>query len=106
MMTCAGKLNYYVELQSQSTAQDAAGEEVESFATLANVWAERMSRKVSERYIDDQFSGKRSSVWRIRYRSDVDNLDRLVYNSVNYDIIGVYEEGKERDLIIVTEAIL
>lgn len=104
--SCAGKLNRYIELQTSSPSQDAGGEYIDSWSTLANVWAEKLSSKASEKYTGEQFQGYRTIVWRIRYRTDVNNLARVVWESNNYDVLGVTEEGYKQDLIIITEAIL
>lgn len=106
MKTCAGKLNCYIELQTDSNTQDSFGEDVETWSTLANVWAERMNQSVAEKWTGEQYAGKRTVTWRIRWRSDVDNLDRVVYDGENYGIIGVIETGRREDLLLVTEAIL
>ncbi len=101
-----GKLNRQILIQQNTPVQDGFGEPIESWGSLATVWAEKMSPKVAERYTGHQFNGTRSIVWRVRWRSDVTELMRVVYNSINYDIIGTYELGMNQDLIIVTEAIL
>ena len=101
-----GKLNRRVVIESNTPVQSPTGEPVEAWSTLATVWAEMMKPSVAERYIGDQFAGFRGIVWRVRYRTDIDNLMRVVYESVNYDITGVYEMGFKRDLLIVSEAVL
>ena len=106
MNTCAGKLDHYVELQTDSSTQNSYGEDVETWSTLTNVWAARLSNKAAERYTAGQYVGTTTTTWRIRFRSDVDNLQRLVYNSENYGILGVYPEGKNADLILITELII
>jgi len=101
-----GKLNRRVTIESNTPSQSTTGEPVESWSTLDTVWAEMMKPSVAERFMGDKFAGFRGIVWRIRYRSDIDNLMRVVYSSVNYDIVGVYESGYKQDLIIVSEAVL
>ena len=99
-----GKLNRRVIIEDNTPVQSSTGEPVEAWATFATVWAELMKPSVAERFLGDQFAGFRGIVWRIRYRSDITNLMRVVYSSVNYDITGVYESGYKQDLIIVSEA--
>ena len=101
-----GKLNRRIVIEDNTPVQSSTGEPVEGWATFATVWAEMMKPSVAERYIGDQFAGFRGIVWRVRYRSDITNLMRVVYSSVNYDITGVYEMGYKRDLLIVSEAVL
>jgi len=104
--SCSGKMNKRVVLESNTPAQDGYGEPIESWSTIATVWAEQLSAKGSERFRGEQNSGFEDIVWRIRYRTDVDNLDRLTYNGKTYDLLGAIEEGNKDSLILSTRAIL
>ena len=104
--TCAGKLNRRIALQSNAPIQDTYGDMIESWSLIGNVWAEMVSAKGSEKFTAQQDAGFDTVVWRIRYRSDLDNLDRVVYDGQNYDILGVNEEGYRTNLILITKAIL
>lgn len=101
-----GKLDRYVTLESNTPSADGYGEPIESWSTIANVYAEKMNPKAVERYVNYQDAGFKNHVWRIRWRSDVDNLDRLVHNSENYNIIGVTEVGRKHYLLLMTELII
>jgi len=104
--SCAGSRDRYIELQSNTPTEGAGGEQVPGWSTLANVWAKKLSTKASEKWTGEQFVGKRVIVWEILHRTDVDNLDRVVYESNNYDILGVTEVGYKQGLMLITEAIL
>jgi len=104
--TCAGKLNRRLALQSNTPSQDSYGDTIESWSLIGNVWAEMVSAKGSEKFTGQQDAGFDTVVWRIRYRSDLDNLDRVVFESQNYDILGVNEEGYKTNLILITKAII
>lgn len=101
-----GKLNRRIIIEQNTPAQAVTGEPVESWATFATVWAEMMKPSIAERYLGDQFAGFRGIVWRIRYRSDITNLMRVTFESANYNIEGVHEQGFKKDLIIISEAVL
>ena len=107
-MSCsaAGKLDRQILIEQNTPVQDGFGQPIESWGTLATVWAEKLNPKVAEKYVGDKFVPTRSIVWRIRFRGDVTELMRVVYNSNNYGIIGTYEEGRRKYLIVVTEALL
>lgn len=105
-VTCAGKLNKRVVLETNTPTQDGYGEPIESWSTIASVWAGKLSAKASESFRGEQNAGFRVTVWRIRYRTDVDNLDRLTYGGEKYNVTGVTEEGNKDALILTTEAIL
>lgn len=105
--TSAGRMNRRIQLQADSVAQDEYGEDVESWVTFATVWAELLNQKATERYTGNQRVGMQTFTWRIRYRSDVTNLSRVVYDGKNYLVEGVTEgEGLKRELILTTTAIL
>jgi len=105
-VTCAGKLNRRVVLETNAPTQDSYGEPIESWSTIATVWASKLSATASEKFKGEQLAGHRTIVWRIRYRTDVDNLDRLTYGGEKYNVEGVTEEGNKDALILITEAIL
>ena len=104
--TCAGKLNKRIVLETNTPAQDGYGEPIEAWSAIASVWAEKMSAKASERFRGEQLAGYKTIVWRIRYRTDVDNLDRVTHDGQNFGMIGVTEEGNKDSLILITKAIL
>lgn len=105
--TVAGRFNRRIELQADSSGQDAYGEDVESYSTFATVWAEMMSQRAAEKFTGGQRVGTQSISWRIRYRDDVDNLSRVVYDGKVYMVEGVTEgEGRRQELILTTTAIL
>lgn len=104
--SCAGKMNKRVVLETNTPTQDGYGEPIEGWSTIGTVWAEQLSAKASERFRGEQTSGFEDIAWRIRYRNDVDNLDRLTYNGKTYDLLGTAEEGNKSSLILFTKAIL
>jgi head-tail adaptor len=70
------------------------------------IWAEKLSAKASEIFKSEQVVGIKSVAWRVRYRTDIDNLDRIFYDNEHFNVIGITEEGNKDSLIIVTEAVL
>lgn len=102
----SGKLDRLVTLETNTPSADTHGQPIESWSTIASVYAEKMNPKAVERYVNNQDAGFRTVVWRIRWRSDVDNLDRVTYDSNNYQVKGVTEVGRKHYLLLLTEAIL
>lgn len=105
---CAGSLNKRIILQSNTPAQDAYGAPIESWTTLATVWAEKVpqSKYANEKFKSDLTIGTLTVSWRIRYRTDVDNRCRLTHGGNIYNILGVEEEGVKDSLLLITEAII
>jgi SPP1 family predicted phage head-tail adaptor len=70
------------------------GEAVETWTTLATVWAEKIPVRGSERYAAMQTVAEVDTRFKIRYRTDVSPLDRVVCNGITYDVLGVLEIGR------------
>lgn len=106
----AGRLNRRIVLQRNTPAQDAYGTPIESWATIATVWAARATldntSAFKEQFSSDVTIGVLPVVWRIRYRSDIDNLCRVTYGGNSYDILGVEEKGLKDSLLLITKAII
>ena len=71
MALAAGRLDRRVVVQRNTPAQDATGEEVASWATLATVWArfeplrggERFAAQQTDAELDVRFVVRRDSAW-------------------------------------------
>lgn len=73
----------------------------------ADVWAERLELRGTERWAAQQIIGETSCRFKIRYRDDVTNRCRVRYDSVDYDIHAALELGRREglELIVSTRAI-
>jgi len=98
-----GKLDRYITLQSVSTSVDAYGQPVESFSTLANVWAKIEYKSEVEKFENEQLRAVSSIDFTIRYRTDVTQQMRISYNSETYQIIGISEIGRGEGLKLKTK---
>ena len=95
-----------VTLQSRTLTANAYGEQVASYTDLETVWAEKWDLRGREYFAAQQVSADVTTRWRIRWREDVSVLDRVVYNSVPYDINQVVEIGRQGGLELLTTAVL
>ena len=105
-MSCTGKMDRRILLETNTPSQDTYGDPIESWGTLGTVWAEKLSARAFEKFTGEKLTGFRHIGWLIRYRSDVDNLARVVFDGENYMVLGVTEMGRKKGLIINTEAVL
>lgn len=82
-----GKLNRRIVIQSRDSGEDAAGQPVLTWTTLATVWAHILGA-TGMGTIKSPVAGVEINAYsfRIRYRSDVDAAKRVVYNSQNFDV--------------------
>lgn len=104
----AGKLDRRLLIEVNTPSQDAYGEPLASWGTLATVWAEKLTPRAYERYTGEQMQGLKSVGWRVRYRTDLAaaNLMRVTENSVVYLVQGVIEVGRKEGHVLLTEAVL
>lgn len=98
-----GKLDRYITLQSVSTAVDAYGQPIETFSTLASVWARIDYKSEVEKFENEQLKAVSSIDFTIRYRTDITEMMRISYASNIYQIIGISEIGREIGLILKTK---
>lgn len=95
-MVYSREMDRRITIQTNTPTQDASGEQVASWSTLATVWAKIDKSSAAERFINQQVVGEVDMVFQIRYRSDVTDKMRLVYGGQNYNIKGVTEVGRQR----------
>ncbi|CAB4152348.1 COG5614 Bacteriophage head-tail adaptor [uncultured Caudovirales phage] len=100
----AGKLDRRVQLQARSITRNAQNEAVESFATYATVWAEKFDLSGREYFTSNQLYGEVTTRFRIRYRTDVQMTDRIVFDSLTFLIKSIAETGRKEGLEILADA--
>lgn len=93
----AGLLNNRVTLQTQSATQDALGQPVTTWTTLATVWANiKHSSGIESIKADALTSTVRASI-QIRYRSDVTTGMRALVGTTKYNIIAALPDMEKRE---------
>lgn len=100
----AGRLDRRIVIQRATTAADSFNEPVQTWATLATVWA--MAKPVSdgERQRAGETLADKQYRFTVRWSydvSDVDPRDRVVFDGRTFDIIGAKEIGR-REFIEIT----
>lgn len=97
----AGALDRRLELRHRVLTRDATtGEEVESFVAYETVWASKRDIRGREFFAAQQLNAETTTIWQIRYRSDVAYTDRIVCDGVTYNIVGISEIGRRGGLEI------
>lgn len=99
-----GRLDRRITIEQPTASQDAYGEPVESWGALATVWAQVQPLRGEERFEAQQVGAERTVRFRIRYRSDVTEQMRVVYDGDVYDITAVLELGRREGLEILAVA--
>lgn len=98
-----GRMDSRITIQRATTTTDLYGQRVESWGTLATVWADVIYREGSgnESIASEQVFSKQPVHFVIRYGStwaDVNPKDRVSYNSKAYNIEAVQEIGRNDGL--------
>lgn len=82
----SGELRFLVEIQSQSSASSPNGDKSQpSWTKFASAWASIISKSGRE-ISDGRDATLGKSTIKIRYRGDITNKMRVVYDGIIYDI--------------------
>ncbi len=100
-----GKMDRRVVIESVATVPSSSGAPVETWSTLATIWAHKMQRSGREFFADDQPLSEEKVVWRIRWRTDVTTKMRLTYGGDIFKINEVKEVGRQAGLDLLTTAV-
>ena len=94
-----------VELQARRVTRDALGGEVEGWAEIDKVWANVDQTGTSEDFENDanRDVALRNSTIRIRWRDDVQESSRVVYDGFPWDIKGIAELGFRREMELICQ---
>jgi len=85
----AGSLDRLIQLQhGTATADPESNEPIKSWTTYATVWAQMEFHSAIEAEAAAREYAEYGLFFTIRWRSDVEPEDRLVFESENYEILG------------------
>ena len=89
-----------VELQERSVTRDPFGSQVVSWSEIEKVWAHVNQTGTSEDFENDadRDVALRNATIRVRWRDDVQETGRVVYDGLPWDIKGIAEIGYRREL--------
>lgn len=105
-MLAAGKLNKRVIIQQLVAGQDAIGQPVQTWSTLATVWANVLLKSGSQTIKGDADISTVQASIRIRRRTDVTAGMRVLDGATVYDIKAVLPDEESRDRVdLVSERV-
>lgn len=93
----AGRLDREIEIQKKTVARDSYGQPLETWSTLATVWAAKEDDRGREFFAAQQVQAFAPTRFRIRYRSDVTAGHRVSYGGQVYDVRAVATPPVARD---------
>jgi SPP1 family predicted phage head-tail adaptor len=91
---------------SRTLAPNAYGEQIETFAALDTVWAEKVELSGQEVLLAQQVSAEVMRIFRVRWRSDVTATCRLLVEGVSYGILYIAELGRRERLELTCKAVV
>lgn len=97
-----GKLDRKITIQERTTTKDAYNQDVITWSTFAEVWAEVKEYVGSEGFQANQLTVNRVDIFTIRYK-EVSETMRILYNERFYDIRSIQQPDRNRYLIIKAE---
>ena len=89
----AGDLNRRIRIEEFTTSPDAYGEPIKTWAAMDHAWAEVRPLTVNERFQAQQINREVSLKMRLRYRTDITEQMRVLFDDEYYDIQGITEIG-------------
>lgn len=95
----AGALRTRVFIEQQTTTQDAVGQPVNTWTTLATVWAEIRYRRGMESIQADSMTSVVMVKIRIRYREDVTAGMRVKSAGTTYNVTAVMPDAVTKDFL-------
>ena len=102
----AGRRRNRVIFERRQDGKSSIGEPIVQWVRFADAWVELVDlsgREVAEKIIE---AARITSRIMMRYRADVDERCRVVYNGVVYNIVAAQDpDGRRRELILMCERV-
>lgn len=92
-----GQLDRRIEIQQPIETQDNSGESIQSWDTIASVWAQKIENRGQERFTAQQLSGRAIRTFRFRWNSRTQEITvkhRIVFDGRSFNITDVREIGR------------
>lgn len=99
-MIDAGALNRRVRIETPQTTSNAFGEQVQTWTTLATVWAQKQTLTVKDVNRQQGLSAQAEARFLIRYREGLNTTMRLVYRDEVYHITGIDDYADRQGLLL------
>ena len=99
-----GKMDRRITIQQNSGVIDSlTGEQTDAWTDVCEVWGRRIQNAGMQRMQGEQPISVGTDLWFIRFRSDVTEAMRVVYDSVNYEILSIQEIGRKDSLKLMVQ---
>ncbi len=100
----SARMDRKITIQEPTTTTNDYGEKETTWSELASVWADVKQQSARETWGAGKIA-ETEIAFKIRHRTGIDETCRVVYDSINYDITGIREIGRQNGLEIMAKAI-
>lgn len=100
-----GFMDRKITIQSVTESQSSSGAVTETWADLADVWAQVLPVRGSESFAEGRDLALKTRQFVMRYRDDLTTKHRLVHESNNYDIELIEEIGRHEGLTVTARLV-
>ena len=97
MIDHAGQLDRRITIQDAQELIDVFGQRKDIFVTLASVWAKVEEKRGSEGEEGNQLVATKRVEFFIRYRSDINEQMRILYNNETYTIEAILNADSRKE---------
>ena len=97
-----GELRHKITFQSQRRAKDSLGQPIESWKSVATVWANIITTGGREFYAAQKLHAETTAVIKIRYRPGLKPTMRIKYGSRYFDILAINDVDEAHREILIT----
>lgn len=97
----AGAMRHRVELQAKTTSHDDHGGPVQTWKTVATVWASLEATSTREFFAAQQVQSEVTQRIRIRFRADIDATMRVVHKDRVFDIVGILPNNRQTQCVLM-----
>jgi SPP1 family predicted phage head-tail adaptor len=98
-VTNPGELRTSIGVQSRTVTKDAGGFPIETWSTIATVWAKWTNVHGQEAWIAQTNQAGQAATVLIRYRSDIDPTCAVLKGSDRYEIVSMDNVGERNEYI-------
>jgi SPP1 family predicted phage head-tail adaptor len=95
-----GPLDRRIRIETPDVTQDAFGQPATTWTPLDTVWAQFISLTGSEGFTGQEWVGKEPAEFRTRWRNDITDTMRIVFDGNAYLITSTQEIGRREGLLI------
>ena len=96
----AGKLDRLISIEYPTYIQDSFGQPITTWNSLVTLRARIIFPTAVEQFRSGALHSERYGAFFIRYRTDVTEVMRIVYQDLHWKITGIREMGRRRNLEI------